>query len=146
MQISTILDQIDLHSIALPKFQRGFVWNRDQVRGMMHSLYRKHPIGSLLVWVTKAEEAQARGDVSLPPGSVKLLLDGQQRITSLYGIIRGEPPEFFDGDTKVISGLYFNLEDEEFKLTRERIRQIESKALRRLRHPTRSRKLKGYLE
>ncbi len=34
----------------------------------------------------------------------------------------------------------------EFNLTRERIRQIEAKALRRLRHPTRSRKLKDYLE
>lgn len=115
MQISTILDQIDLRSIALPKFQRGFVWNRDQVRGLMHSLYRRHPIGSLLVWVTKAEEAQARGDVSLPPGSVKLLLDGQQRITLLYSLVRGKPPEFFDGDTRVISGLFFNLEEEEFE-------------------------------
>ncbi len=34
----------------------------------------------------------------------------------------------------------------EFNLTRERIRQIESKALRKLRHPSRSRKLKDYLE
>jgi RNA polymerase primary sigma factor len=33
-----------------------------------------------------------------------------------------------------------------FNVTRERIRQIEAKALRRLRHPTRSRKLKDYLE
>ncbi len=33
-----------------------------------------------------------------------------------------------------------------FKVTRERIRQIEAKALRRLRHPTRSRKLKDYLD
>jgi len=33
-----------------------------------------------------------------------------------------------------------------FKVTRERIRQIEAKALRRLRHPTRARKLKDYLE
>lgn len=36
-------------------------------------------------------------------------------------------------------GLYFNV-------TRERIRQIEAKALRRLRHPRRSRKLKDYLD
>jgi RNA polymerase primary sigma factor len=36
-------------------------------------------------------------------------------------------------------GLYFNV-------TRERIRQIEAKALRRLRHPKRSRKLKDYLD
>ena len=34
----------------------------------------------------------------------------------------------------------------EFAVTRERIRQIEGKALRKLRHPTRSRKLKGYLD
>ena len=34
----------------------------------------------------------------------------------------------------------------EFGLTRERIRQIEAKALRKLRHPTRARKLKDFLE
>jgi len=34
----------------------------------------------------------------------------------------------------------------EFSVTRERIRQIEGKALRKLRHPSRSRKLRGYLE
>jgi RNA polymerase primary sigma factor len=34
----------------------------------------------------------------------------------------------------------------EFGVTRERIRQIEAKALRKLRHPTRSKKLKDYLE
>lgn len=55
MKISTILDQIDLGSIALPEFQRGYVWNRDQVRGLMFSLYRKHPVGGLLVWVTRSE-------------------------------------------------------------------------------------------
>jgi RNA polymerase primary sigma factor len=33
-----------------------------------------------------------------------------------------------------------------FKVTRERVRQIEAKALRKLRHPSRSRKLKGYLD
>ncbi|MER3405692.1 MAG: RNA polymerase sigma factor RpoD, partial [Chloroflexota bacterium] len=34
----------------------------------------------------------------------------------------------------------------EFGVTRERIRQIEAKALRKLRHPSRSRKLKDYLD
>ncbi|MDQ4036355.1 MAG: sigma-70 family RNA polymerase sigma factor, partial [Chloroflexota bacterium] len=34
----------------------------------------------------------------------------------------------------------------DFNVTRERIRQIEAKALRKLRHPSRSRKLKDYLE
>ena len=34
----------------------------------------------------------------------------------------------------------------EFDVTRERIRQIEAKALRKLRHPSRSRKLKDFLQ
>lgn len=48
MQIIDILGQIDIGGMALPEFQRGYVWNRDQVRGLMESLYRKHPVGSLL--------------------------------------------------------------------------------------------------
>lgn len=115
MKISTILDQVDLGSIALPEFQRGYVWNRDQVRSLMFSLYRKHPVGGLLVWVTKSEGASARGDGNLAPGVVKLLLDGQQRITTLYGIIRGKSPKFFDGNAKTFTGLYFHLDDQVFE-------------------------------
>ncbi|NEU81235.1 DUF262 domain-containing protein [Nostoc sp. UIC 10630] len=117
MNITTILDQIDMGSIALPEFQRGYVWNRDQVRGLMNSLYRRHPVGSLLVWQTKTEQAidHARGDGKLSTGTVKLLLDGQQRITSFYGIVRGKPPQFFDGNVQAFTGLYFNLEDEIFE-------------------------------
>ncbi|MHB8576119.1 MAG: GmrSD restriction endonuclease domain-containing protein, partial [Dehalococcoidia bacterium] len=84
-------------------------------RGLMQSLYRKYPVGSLLVWVTKTETANARGDGTLTQGSVKLLLDGQQRMTSLYGIIRGKPPRFFDGNVTAFTGLYFNLDDESFE-------------------------------
>lgn len=115
MKIQTILDQIDIGSVALPEFQRGYVWNRNQVKGLMHSLYRMHPVGSLLVWVTRTENAPARGDGELAPGVVKLLLDGQQRITSLYGLIRGNPPKFFDGNEHSFTGLYFNLSDESFE-------------------------------
>jgi RNA polymerase primary sigma factor len=46
------------------------------------------------------------------------------------------------------NGRTYTLEEvgQKFGLTRERIRQIEGKALRRLRHPRRARQLKGYLE
>jgi hypothetical protein len=101
--------------MALPEFQRGYVWNRDQVRGLMQSLYRRYPVGSLLVWVTKTETADPRGDVSLTPGSVRLLVDGQQRITSLYGIVRGKPPMFFEGNKDAFTGLHFNIEEEVFE-------------------------------
>ena len=60
-----------------------------------------------------------------------------------------------DREQKVLT-LRFGLQDgrartleevgKEFNVTRERIRQIEAKALRKLRHPSRSRKLKDYLE
>lgn len=115
MKIEAILDQIDLGAMALPAFQRGYVWNRDQVRGLMDSLYRKHPVGGLLMWTTKTESAATRGDGQLTPGSVKLLLDGQQRVTSLYGIIRGRPPRFFEGNAQAFTGLYFNVDDERFE-------------------------------
>jgi uncharacterized protein with ParB-like and HNH nuclease domain len=40
MKISTILDNVEYRQLALPEFQRGYVWSRDQVRGLMSSLYR----------------------------------------------------------------------------------------------------------
>src|SRR3712207_918665 len=92
MNVLAILNLIDVGNIALPEFQRGYVWNRDQVRGLMDSLYHRHPVGGLLVWVTSAGSTKARGDGHVQPGPVELLLDGQQRITSLYGIIRGGNP------------------------------------------------------
>lgn len=61
MKVQTILDNIDLGSIALPEFQRGYVWNRNQVKDLMDSLYRRHPVGGLLVWETRTEQADARG-------------------------------------------------------------------------------------
>ncbi len=114
MKISTVLDHIDSGHMALPEFQRGYVWNRDQVKGLFDSLYRRHPVGGLLIWVTESKIAVHRGDSQLASGMVKLLLDGQQRITSLYGVVRGKSPEFFDGNAKVFTGLYFHLETEVF--------------------------------
>ena len=93
MKISTILDRIDSGSIALPEFQRGYVWNRAQVRKLMRSLYLGYPIGSLLMWETQTDPTLTRGDQELSQGVVNLLLDGQQRITTLYGVIRGQPPQ-----------------------------------------------------
>lgn len=114
MKISTILDHIDSGHMALPEFQRGYVWNRDQVRGLFDSLYRRHPVGGLLVWATEAKTAAHRGDGPIAAGIVKLLLDGQQRMTSLYGVVRGHPPKFFDGNTQAFSGLRFHLGTETF--------------------------------
>lgn len=115
MKVIDILSSIDAGAIALPEFQRGYVWNRDQVRGLMHSLYRRYPVGSLLVWLTRPDSEQTRGGGKLSPGPIRLLLDGQQRITTLYGIVRGRPPQFFEGNEQAFANLYFHLDDEVFE-------------------------------
>ena len=60
-KLAAILDQIDSGSVLLPEFQRGYVWNRDQVRGLMRSLYRGYPVGGLLTWETQADGSVVRG-------------------------------------------------------------------------------------
>jgi len=79
--------------------------------------------------------------------------------TASYELLKDQISDVLDTLTpreQRVLRLRFGLEDgrsrtleevgKEFKVTRERIRQIEAKALRKLRHPTRSRKLKDYLE
>ncbi len=113
--LSIILEQIDMGTVLLPEFQRGYVWNREQVRGLMRSLYRNYPVGSLLVWETETKSGSVRGSEGTGGGVKTLLLDGQQRITSLYGIARGRPPAFFEGDQSAFTGLRFNVETEVFE-------------------------------
>ena len=115
MQISTILDRVDSGQISLPKFQRSYVWSREQVRRLFDSLYHKHPVGGLLIWETSASAADFRGSNAPPPGVVQLLLDGQQRVTTLYGVTRGQSPSFFDGDEKAFTGLMFHVSTERFE-------------------------------
>lgn len=114
-KISTILDEIDNGSISLPVFQRGYVWNRTQVRELFKSLYNGYPVGSLLVWKTSSPDVPTRGDLPVPAIPYQILLDGQQRITSLYGVIRGRKPAFFDGNARAFQDLRFHLEDNEFE-------------------------------
>jgi len=74
-------------------------------------------------------------------------------------LLKGQLYEVLDGLSpreKRVLQLRFGLEDgkqrtleevgREFGVTRERIRQIEAKAIRKLKHPTRAKKLRGYLE
>ena len=114
-KISTILDEIDNGSIALPVFQRGYVWNRTQVRELFKSLYNEYPVGSLLVWKTSSPDVVTRGDLPAPASPHQILLDGQQRMTSLYGVIRGRKPAFFDGNARAFQDLRFHLGDNEFE-------------------------------
>ena len=113
-QLESLLSQIDSGSMLLPEFQRGYVWNRDQVRGLLRSLYLGYPVGGLLVWETETSPEDVRGN-DIAVGNRTLLLDGQQRLTTLYGVVRGRPPKFFEGDPNTFLGLRFSVEDETFE-------------------------------
>jgi uncharacterized protein with ParB-like and HNH nuclease domain len=89
-RLSTLLDEIDSGAVLLAEFQRGYVGNRDQVRGLLRSLYRGYPVDGLLMWATTSDDITLRGTTS-GRGTRQLLLDGQQRVTSLYGVVRGTP-------------------------------------------------------
>lgn len=115
MKISAILNNIELEQFALPEFQRGYVWGREDVRNLFDSLYRRYPVGGFLVWTTQPDPQTVRGSSEQTGSAVKLLLDGQQRATSLYGVVRGRPPEFFQGNAKAFTDLYFNVESETFE-------------------------------
>ena len=115
MKISTILSNIELTQFALPEFQRGYVWGREDVRKFFDSLYRRYPVGGFLMWSTQPDPQTVRGDSAASGASIKLLLDGQQRATTLYGVMRGLPPEFFQGNKKAFTDLYFNVHTETFE-------------------------------
>ncbi|WP_419946662.1 GmrSD restriction endonuclease domain-containing protein [Candidatus Poriferisodalis sp.] len=115
MKISAILSNIEQEQFALPEFQRGYVWGREDVRNLFDSLYRRYPVGGFLVWTTQPDPQTVRGDAGQTGGAVKLLLDGQQRATSLFGVVHGRPPDFFQGNEKAFTDLYFNVETETFE-------------------------------
>ena len=105
MKVDAILTNVKLGKIALPRFQRGYVWKRRQVREFFDSLYRKHPVGGLLTWLTTDDDG----------ATTELLLDGQQRVTSLYGVIKGRAPAFFSGDDRAFGKLQFHVGRERFE-------------------------------
>ena len=112
--IQDLLNQIGRDEILLPEFQRGYVWNKDQVRGLVRSLYRKHPTGHLLVWRTYKPSLARGGGAGAGDGHSLMLLDGQQRLTTLYVLFRGKAPAFYEGE-ELFFDLYFNVQTEEFR-------------------------------
>jgi hypothetical protein len=113
MRISQILDKIDEHQLYVPAFQREYVWKRKHVKSLISSLINEYPTGTILSWETN-NPPELKGDYKYHEhqGAVKLILDGQQRITSLYMILRGEIPPYYT-DKEIVQdtrNLYVNVE------------------------------------
>ncbi len=113
MKISTILDKVDENQLFVPAFQREYVWKRDDAKSLIDSLIKEYPTGTMLTWET-ANPPHLKGPHQYDErqGAIKILLDGQQRITTLYMLIRGEVPPYYTAPeiTNDTRGLYVNVE------------------------------------
>ena len=89
--LQTLMDQIALGMIGLPDIQRPFVWKNSKVRDLFDSMYRGYPVGYLLLWRNGLADDKTIGvgDKQKTPSLV--IVDGQQRLTSLYAVTRGKP-------------------------------------------------------
>jgi hypothetical protein len=91
--VQDLVSMIQRGELRLPEMQRGYVWRATRVRDLLDSLYRGYPSGNILVWET--DGGTALRSMAVPQGSNpysahRLLLDGQQRLTSLSAVMRGE--------------------------------------------------------
>jgi hypothetical protein len=88
--VNALIEQIDLGKIGLPELQRPFVWPNVNVRNLFDSLYRGYPAGFLLFWDTGADTGLKGIGVKNEQAVPKLaIVDGQQRLTSLYAVMKG---------------------------------------------------------
>ena len=90
--LHNLLNDIETGIIALPELQRPFVWNNTKVRDLFDSLYKGLPIGYLLLWeVATAEKYKNIGyGVDKKRDPRFLVIDGQQRLTSLFAVIKNQ--------------------------------------------------------
>ena len=118
MKTENILDDISNLEVVVPEFQREYVWSKEQAKQLMVSLYRGYPVGSLLIWKTNNPPEIKNNAISKQKAGLwKILLDGQQRLTTLYLLIKGDIPPYYKEDeiTHDPRNLYFNLETGEFE-------------------------------
>jgi len=93
MKVSELLDNIRKQDLVLPEFQREYVWTKDQAKQLIVSLVRGYPVGSLLFWRTD-NPPDLKNIEQIPDklGTLLVILDGQQRLTTLHMLITGHIP------------------------------------------------------
>ena len=90
-----LITDIEKGVIKIPKFQREFVWPIEKTAALLDSIVKGYPIGTFILWKTNQRMADVKdvGNISLPATpddrQVEYVLDGQQRMTSLFAAYRG---------------------------------------------------------
>jgi hypothetical protein len=95
-ELSEYLAWTSSGKIQLPDFQRGYKWEDERIRQLLVTVLRGHPLGVVMLLKTGSDQVRfkpkpiegAEGSSGVEPE--KLLLDGQQRLTSLTQALSGE--------------------------------------------------------
>lgn len=95
-ELSEYLDWTTSGKIQLPDFQRGYKWEDERIRSLLVTILRGHPLGVVMLLKTGSNQIRfkpkAIEGVTLADGvePAMLLLDGQQRLTSLTQALKGD--------------------------------------------------------
>lgn len=87
--LNGLVESIRKGELALPEIQRPFVWKGAKVRDLFDSMYKGFPVGTLLLWATGAVQSRSIGTERKESPPRLLIVDGQQRLTSLYAVLTG---------------------------------------------------------
>ena len=122
MSVNQLVANIEKGYIQKPEMQREYVWQGTRVRDLLDSLYRGYPSGTILLWETDTDAPTSNFAIATEKNNTSrplLLLDGQQRLTSLSSVIRGEPILVREKNKLRQIDILFNLEhpDELVSLT-----------------------------
>ena len=113
MEIIRLLNQIEHKELVLPEFQREYTWNRDQAKTLISSYLNDFPTGALLFWKTKQKIALKNMPHFKFDERVDVILDGQQRLTTLFLLIKDAIPPYYSSSDIVegndIRHLHYNL-------------------------------------
>ena len=114
--LSHLVLDIGAGRIALPDIQRPFVWSSAKARDLFDSMYRGYPIGTIMLWETGVETGTRKIGDSEDRSPQFLIVDGQQRLTSLYAVLTGQRVLTKTFDKKHIR-IGFRPSDETFEVT-----------------------------
>ena len=123
-KIEKLINRIEEGDIKIPAFQRGLVWTQEQVIELIDSIYHDYPIGSILLWNSSEKLKSTRNIRGFllpnrePEYPVNYVLDGQQRLSSIYAVFGKDKKEDPDSnqykvDTTMFE-IFFDLDTQQF--------------------------------
>jgi hypothetical protein len=115
-ELSQLLGDIQLGKLALPELQRPFVWQKTEVRDLLDSMYRGFPVGYVMLWNAAEIDSKFIGVDGKQHTPTEFIIDGQQRLTGLYAVMKGAQITF-KGFTKGRIGIAFRPRDGKFEVT-----------------------------